>query len=184
MPGIDGLELCPRSKTSAPSAGGLVVIISASHIPIANRGIGLTAGADGSVLRPIPHRAHPTWVEPFARIGHLTRELRARKAEPAATLAKVPPLRGRRPICAGCKQIRATKNYWNQIEVYVAQHPDAISPTALVPIALKNISPILANTRPPHSDDPGPLNPRRRPRPPPTPYDSQQSSRGEYFGGG
>lgn len=104
MPGIDGLELCPRSKTSAPSAGGLVVIISGSHIPITNRVTGLTAGADGSVLRPIPHRAHPTRVEPFARIAHLTRELRARKAEPAATLAKVPPLRGRRPICAGCKK--------------------------------------------------------------------------------
>ncbi len=104
MPGIDGLDLCPRFKTSAPSAGCLVVIISGSPTQIANRVTGLNAGADGSVLRPIPHRAHPTWVEPFARIAHLTRELRARKAEPAATLAKVPPLRGRRPICAGCKK--------------------------------------------------------------------------------
>lgn len=37
-------------------------------------------------------------------------------------LAEVKTLTGIVPICAGCKQIRDDKGYWNQVEAYVEKH--------------------------------------------------------------
>ena len=100
----DSWALCRRIKTSPRSAAGLVAIISGCHTPIAERVTGLKAGADRKVPGPLTNRALPAWVEAFARIAPHTRGLRARNAELAATLAKVPSLRARPPICAGCKK--------------------------------------------------------------------------------
>jgi hypothetical protein len=43
----------------------------------------------------------------------------------ADALSKVKTLSGLLPICAKCKKIRDDKGYWNQIELYIAQHSDA-----------------------------------------------------------
>lgn len=40
-------------------------------------------------------------------------------------LAELKTLGGLLPICASCKKIRDDKGYWNQIEIYIAQHSQA-----------------------------------------------------------
>jgi len=37
----------------------------------------------------------------------------------------VKKLGGLLPICASCKKIRDDKGYWNQIEEYIRDHPEA-----------------------------------------------------------
>lgn len=143
MPGIDGLELCRRIKASGHTADCLVVIISGTHTATGDRVTGLGAGADCYVLRPITNRELLAWVEAFARIVCLTRELRARNAELVVALAKVKSLHGLLPICAGCKKIRDDQGYWSQVEVYVEQHSSATFTHGVCPHCVKKYFPDL-----------------------------------------
>jgi PAS domain-containing protein len=48
-------------------------------------------------------------------------------------LEKIKTLTGLIPICAGCKKIRDDKGYWNQLELYVEEHSDAVFSHGLCP---------------------------------------------------
>lgn len=52
-------------------------------------------------------------------------ELQKKVAELSEALAEVKKLSGMLPICCGCKKIRDDKNYWHQVENYVADHSQA-----------------------------------------------------------
>jgi hypothetical protein len=47
-------------------------------------------------------------------------------AELHTALDEVKTLRGIIPICASCKKIRDDKGFWQQVEVYVSAHSDAM----------------------------------------------------------
>lgn len=49
------------------------------------------------------------------------------------TLSEVQTLQGFLPICSSCKKIRDDKGYWNQIEVYIERHSDALFSHGLCP---------------------------------------------------
>ena len=48
-------------------------------------------------------------------------------------LANVRTLSGMLPICASCKKVRDDKGYWNQIEVYISKHSDALFSHGICP---------------------------------------------------
>lgn len=48
-------------------------------------------------------------------------------------LAKVKTLSGMLPICASCKKVRDDTGYWNQIEVYISEHSDALFSHGICP---------------------------------------------------
>lgn len=52
-------------------------------------------------------------------------------------LARVKALSGMLPICASCKKIRDDKGYWNQLEIYISEHSDALFSHGLCPDCLK-----------------------------------------------
>ncbi len=54
-------------------------------------------------------------------------------AELQDALAKVKQLSGMLPICASCKKIRDDKGYWNQIELYITEHSEALFSHGLCP---------------------------------------------------
>jgi len=47
-------------------------------------------------------------------------------AELHSALDEVKTLRGIVPICASCKKIRDDKGFWQQVEVYVSAHSEAM----------------------------------------------------------
>ncbi len=55
----------------------------------------------------------------------LRRELDEHIAELEAALSRVRQLEGIIPICAYCKKIRDDKDIWNEVEKYIAVHPEA-----------------------------------------------------------
>ena len=57
------------------------------------------------------------------------------------SLANVKLLSGFIPICAGCKNIRDDKGYWNQIEEYLRDHSDAKFSHGLCPKCTKDLYP-------------------------------------------
>ncbi len=73
------------------------------------------------------------------------RHLRARQKELAAeiesALSQVKTLRGMLPICASCKRIRDDAGYWNQIDVYVRDHSEAVFSHGICPECMKTLYP-------------------------------------------
>ncbi len=56
---------------------------------------------------------------------------------------EIKTLRGIVPICANCKKIRDDKGYWNQVEVYVRDHTEAVFSHGLCPDCVKELYPDL-----------------------------------------
>jgi len=60
-----------------------------------------------------------------SRIAGLQQALAARVDELQHALGNVKRLSGLLPICAYCKKIRNSEDYWMQVEQYLAEHSDA-----------------------------------------------------------
>jgi hypothetical protein len=56
-------------------------------------------------------------------------------------LAQVKTLSGLLPICSSCKKIRDDQGYWNQLEVYIQDHSEAVFSHSLCPDCAKKLYP-------------------------------------------
>jgi len=54
-------------------------------------------------------------------------------AELQEALENIRTLKGLIPICASCKKIRDDQGFWNQLEIYIEQHSDAVFSHGLCP---------------------------------------------------
>lgn len=64
----------------------------------------------------------------------LIRELKTAKNE-------VVTLSGLLPMCSSCKRIRDDKGYWNQVDVYITEHSDAMISHGLCPECARKMYP-------------------------------------------
>jgi hypothetical protein len=64
-------------------------------------------------------------------------KMHARQLE--ASLAKIKTLKGLVPICASCKKILDDQGYWQQVEVFVAQHSEADFSHSICPDCAKKL---------------------------------------------
>jgi CheY-like chemotaxis protein len=87
------------------------------------------------------------------RLESLVRErtsvLEKTNAELTQALANIKTLSGLVPICAGCKNIRDDRGYWNQVETYVAQHSNAKFSHGICPECARKLYPEFAGDYPP-----------------------------------
>lgn len=105
IPGIDGLDLCRRVR----ARGGDYVyfaLITNQSASGENLDAAFAAGVDDFLAKPLDLRELKLRLHVAARILGFT--------------AQVQQLESYLPICAYCKKIRDDKNYWEQIETYVA----------------------------------------------------------------
>jgi len=58
-------------------------------------------------------------------VVHLESTLAKKVEELKSALVRVKQLQGLLPICSYCKKVRDDRNYWHQVETYVAQHSAA-----------------------------------------------------------
>lgn len=70
---------------------------------------------------------------------NMSRELRRRNRELEQAQERIKTLSGLIPICASCKKIRDDKGYWEQVEVYVGKHSDAVFSHAICPDCMKKL---------------------------------------------
>ena len=123
MPGLDGLELCRRIRSTEPRAHLYVILLTAreSHEDLL---AGLNAGADDYLVKPFDPDEFRARIQVGRRVLGLQERLAERVAELETALSKVKQLQGLLPICTYCKRIRTDENYWQQVELYVGQHTD------------------------------------------------------------
>jgi phosphoserine phosphatase RsbU/P len=124
MPGLDGAQVCLKARASAGERQLYMILLTAKgrKEDIVE---GLTAGADDYVIKPFDRDELKARINAGERILRLQAELAARVKELELALANVKLLQGLVPICCYCKKIRDDKNYWQQVDTYVADHSEA-----------------------------------------------------------
>lgn len=124
MPGLDGLTLCELVRAN-PKVHGLYIILLTSYDTRADIVAGLHSGADEYIVKPFDAEMLRMRLAIASRIVSLQDGLRQRVAELQEALAQVKTLSGLVPICSYCKRIRDDKDYWQQLEGYIADRTHA-----------------------------------------------------------
>jgi DNA-binding response OmpR family regulator len=124
MPGIDGLDLCRRIRATMPNAATYIILVTARG-GLENVVRGLEAGADDYITKPFDPRELRARLHVGVRVVQLQRALVERFQELENALKGVKQLQGLLPICSYCKKIRNDRNYWEQVDAYIASHSEA-----------------------------------------------------------
>lgn len=124
MPGMDGLEVIRRARQQKAQKPAYIILVTArgSQDDIVH---GLLAHADDYVTKPFDQRELQARIQAGVRVIDLQIRLTERVMELEKALARVNRLEGLLPICSYCKRIRNDRNYWQQVESYIAQHSEA-----------------------------------------------------------
>jgi phosphoserine phosphatase RsbU/P len=123
MPGMDGVDIC-RAIRDGDSATQPYLILLTARVRPEDIVAGLRAGADDYLTKPVDREEFEARLQVAARIVGLQQRLSDRVKELEQALTRVRQLQGLLPICAYCKRIRDDRNYWNQVETYLAEHTD------------------------------------------------------------
>jgi DNA-binding response OmpR family regulator len=124
MPGADGLEVCRRMRAAKPQATTYIILVTARW-GLENVVQGLEAGADDYITKPFDPRELRARLRAGVRIVQLQEALLERFHQLEESLKRVKQLQGLLPICSYCKKIRNDRNYWEQVDAYVASHSEA-----------------------------------------------------------
>jgi len=124
MPTLDGPELCRRIRANTATAPMYVMLLT-SRSARSDLVAGLEAGADDYLVKPFDLGELRARVQVGMRVATLQERLADRVAELQAALASVKQLSGLLPICSYCKRIRSDKDYWEQVDSYIAHHSEA-----------------------------------------------------------
>ncbi len=140
MPGTDGLGVCRFVRSAATEKYTYVILLTGLGGK-ANYLEAMDAGADDFITKPFDEDLL------IARI---------QVAERVVTLqSQVKQLAGLLPICCYCKKIRDDKDYWGQVEEYIADHTDAKFSHGICPDCYRvHMVPKLARLKPRVPEDP------------------------------
>lgn len=124
MPGLDGVEVCQQLRQKFPALPAYIILLT---VRTGREDVvqGLLAGADDYITKPFDSDELRARVQVGCRVIELQKALAARVRELEEALARVKQLQGLLPICCYCKKIRDDRNYWQQVENYIAGHSEA-----------------------------------------------------------
>lgn len=124
MPEMDGPEVCRRLRAQPGSESAYVILLTAKGTK-GDTITGLQAGADDYLTKPFDHGELKARLQVGQRVLAMQKKVADRVSELEAALARVKQLQGLLPICCYCKKVRDDKNYWQQVEGYIADHSEA-----------------------------------------------------------
>ncbi|MHB8109342.1 MAG: response regulator [Syntrophorhabdaceae bacterium] len=140
LPDMTGIEVCRRIKGDPDLKGPFVILLSGIQISSDNQAEGLSVGADGYLVKPLSRREFIARIQAMERIKRVEDRLLETQKEQQRTIEElrkaadeIKTLRGLIPICAWCKRIRDDEGYWDQLEVYLAKHSEAVFSHGLCP---------------------------------------------------
>ena len=121
MPHLDGIEICRRVRQSPPLQSLYIILLTAKDRR-EDLVEGLQAGADDYVSKPFDREELRARLHVGVRIVDLQQNLAERVRELENAIARVQQLQGLLPICSYCKKIRDDQDYWQQVDLYIAEH--------------------------------------------------------------
>jgi len=124
MPGMDGVEVCRKVRALKTDDPAYLILLT-SRDDKKDIVHGLKAGANDYVVKPYDVEELLVRIGVGRKVVDLQALLSGRIEELQAALAQIKTLRGLLPICMYCKKIRDDRQYWQQVENYVATHTEA-----------------------------------------------------------
>jgi len=124
LPGLDGVELVRRVR-AVPTDRPPYLIMLTTRSESGDIIEGLRTGADDYLVKPWDPGELLARLEVGCRLIDLQNRLAEKIRELEQALEQVRTLEGILPICSYCKKIRDDRNYWRQVEDYVASHSEA-----------------------------------------------------------
>ena len=124
MPGVGGTEVARKLREREDGDLFYILLLTAKQEKddIVE---GLHSGADDYVTKPFHRDELAARLNVGKRIIELQQKLQMRVMELERALAEVRQLQGLLPICAYCKRIRETDDYWESVEAYISSHSGA-----------------------------------------------------------
>ena len=95
----------------------------------------------GYLLKPFQPRELRSTIEMALYKADMEQQLKKTNQELTEALARVKTLSGLLPICANCKKIRDSEDYWHQVEAYISAHSEAEFSHGICPDCLKTLYP-------------------------------------------
>jgi sigma-B regulation protein RsbU (phosphoserine phosphatase) len=148
MPGMDGIEVTRKTRAKN-SLKPIYIILLTARGDKKDVIEGLWADADDYITKPFNHQELRARIHTGERVVGLQMALAERIAELENALSRVKRLQGLLPICSYCKRIRNDRNYWQQVETYIAENTEAEFTHGICPNCYESIvKPELEMTRP------------------------------------
>jgi sigma-B regulation protein RsbU (phosphoserine phosphatase) len=138
MPGLDGIDVCKRIREKESQKSLYIILLTAKREK-QDIVTGLEMGADDYVAKPFDRSELHARIQVGVRILDLQQALAQRIAELETAMANIKQLEGILPICSYCRKIRDDRNYWQQVESYVAAHTNAQFSHSICPHCLDHI---------------------------------------------
>jgi phosphoserine phosphatase RsbU/P len=123
MPGLDGPDVCRKVRDLVRQEPTYIILLTVKGRK-EDVVVGLESGADDFIAKPFDEQELRSRIRVGERMVALQRKLADRVRKLEAALAEVSMLHGLLPICSYCKKVRDDKNYWQEVETYVAAHTD------------------------------------------------------------
>jgi DNA-binding response OmpR family regulator len=124
MPGIDGVEVCLRTKKLETLVSTYIIMLTVrdSKNDIVQ---GLEAGADDYITKPFDENELRARINVAKRMVNTHLSLSKKIKELKLALNHVKKLQGIIPICMYCHKIRNDTQAWDRLEIYIRNHSDA-----------------------------------------------------------
>ena len=124
MPGIDGVEVCLRTKKLETLVSTYIIMLTVrdSKDDIVQ---GLEAGADDYITKPFDENELRARINVAKRMVNTQLSLSKKIKELKLALNHVKKLQGIIPICMYCHKIRNDTQAWDRLEIYIRNHSDA-----------------------------------------------------------
>ncbi|MGH9345089.1 MAG: response regulator transcription factor [Terriglobia bacterium] len=124
MPEIDGLEVLKQVRARSPEKPSYIIVLTA-RAKKDDMVRALDAEADDYVIKPFDYHELRARIRVGSRVVGLQTALAERVTELERALSRVNSLQGLLPMCSYCKRIRNDRNYWQQVESYIAERSEA-----------------------------------------------------------
>lgn len=147
MPEMDGIEVCRQARPRRDAPPMFLILLTARDAQ-SDIVMGLQAGANDYVTKPFSPEELVARIRIGIELMRLQQTLFDRLQELEVALARVKRLSGLLPICGYCKKIRDDRDYWLQVEEYIAEHSEAHFTHSICPQCYETrVKPELAQLR-------------------------------------
>ncbi len=144
MPGIDGLELCRRTKL-LDRENPIYIILLTGRNSKEDTVIGLQAGADDYITKPFDNSELLARINVAERLVKTQATLNKKVKELEQALDHVKTLQGIIPICMHCHSIRNDDSAWHRLEAYIEENSDAQFSHSICPTCMLKHYPEYSN---------------------------------------
>jgi sigma-B regulation protein RsbU (phosphoserine phosphatase) len=124
MPAMDGVEFCRKVRESVTLRSTYIILLTTKRQKD-EVVMGLESGASDYIRKPFDQEELHARIRAGERIIELQSSLARQVKELHEALSKIKTLQGLIPICSYCRRIRNDRNYWQQLESYIAEHSQA-----------------------------------------------------------